>query len=67
MSTVFAFDLDGTLTTVEVLPVIANELDLMEEMRTLTEITLSGLITFEASFRLRTAILKSISIKEVQE
>ena len=39
----------------------------MEEMRTLTEITLSGLITFEASFRLRTAILKSISIKEVQE
>ena len=67
MSTIFAFDLDGTLTTAEVLPVIANELGLMDEMRTLTEITLAGLITFEASFRLRIAILKSIPISQVQE
>ncbi len=67
MSTIFAFDLDGTLTTAEILPVIANELGLMDEMRTLTELTLAGLVTFEASFRLRIAILKSIPITQVQE
>jgi HAD superfamily phosphoserine phosphatase-like hydrolase len=67
MRTIFAFDLDGTLTEAEVLPVIANELGLMDEMKSLTEITLSGLITFEASFRLRIAILKSIPVSKVQE
>lgn len=67
MKTFFAFDLDGTLTEVEVLPVIANELGLMDEMKSLTELTLAGQISFETSFRLRIAILKSIPISKVQE
>lgn len=67
MSTVFCFDLDGTVTMAEILPVIAGELGLTEEMRTLTDLTLAGALSFEASFRLRVAILKSVPLRTVQE
>src|SRR5690606_1394817 len=67
MSTHFAFDLDGTVTTAEMLPIIASALDLQNEMRLLTELTLNGTIGFEESFRLRCAILRSIPIDTVQE
>jgi len=67
MSTVYAFDLDGTITTQEILPLIASELGLQEEMKTLTELTLKGVIPFEASFRLRCAILRSVPISVVRE
>ena len=66
MTTAFAFDLDGTVTKQEVLPVIAIELGLQPEMRTLTELTMNGTISFEDSFRLRCAILRSIPISVVQ-
>ncbi|CAM3366838.1 Haloacid dehalogenase [Bordetella sputigena] len=66
MSTHFAFDLDGTVTTQELLPAIANHLGLRNEMRLLTELTLSGHIDFESSFRLRCAILQSVPISDVQ-
>ncbi|RQO49205.1 HAD family hydrolase [Variovorax sp. KBW07] len=67
MTTHFAFDLDGTITTQELLPLIASELDLLSEMRLLTRLTLDGTIGFEESFRLRCAILQSIPISDVQE
>ncbi|MHB8872548.1 MAG: HAD-IB family phosphatase [Myxococcaceae bacterium] len=67
MKTAFAFDLDGTLTTVELLPLIAGELGLQSEMQVLTELTLNGTIRFEDSFRLRCAILRSIPISVVRE
>jgi phosphoserine phosphatase len=60
MSTCFVFDLDGTVTTEEILPILATELALEEELRLLTNLTLSGAIPFESSFRLRFALLKSI-------
>lgn len=63
----FAFDLDGTVTKVETLPVLAAELDLVEAMRLLTELTLSGQIPFEQSFRLRYFILRNIPLKKIQE
>ncbi|MEQ1602947.1 MAG: HAD-IB family phosphatase [Methylophilaceae bacterium] len=66
MNTCFAFDLDGTVTRQELLPLIAGALDLEKEMRLLTQLTIQGLIPFEDSFRLRCACLKSASIKEVQ-
>ena len=64
---VFAFDLDGTVTTREILPVLAQELGLAEEMAFLTSLTLKGILNFEASFKLRFAILRSIPVKRVQE
>ena len=66
MTTAFAFDLDGTVTTEELLPRIASELDLMHEMSILTELTLSGRIPFEESFRLRCAILRQVPISRVR-
>lgn len=64
---VFAFDLDGTITTKEILPILAQELGLAEEMGLLTRLTLDGTLDFAASFRLRFAILRSIPVARVQE
>ncbi len=65
--TVFAFDLDGTVTQQEVLPVLACELGLAAEMALLTRLTLDGTLDFESSFRLRFAILRSIPVERVRE
>ncbi|MEY3122008.1 MAG: hypothetical protein RI993_833 [Pseudomonadota bacterium] len=65
MNTCFAFDLDGTVTQQELLPLIASALDLEKEMRLLTKLTINGVIPFEDSFRLRCACLKSVPIDEV--
>ena len=62
----FAFDLDGTVTKVETLPLLAKELELADEMRLLTDLTLSGQISFEKSFRLRYLILRNIPLKKIQ-
>lgn len=64
--TAFVFDLDGTVTRQELLPIIATQLGVSSEMRLLTELTLNGSIPFEDSFRLRCAILKSVPISEVR-
>ena len=63
----FAFDLDGTVTKVETLPILAAELGLSEEMKLLTELTLSGQIPFEKSFRLRYLVLRNIPLKKIRE
>jgi len=61
----FCFDLDGTLTTTEILPCIAAELGVSEELATLTRVTMEGLITFEESLRLRCAILGQVPCERV--
>ena len=66
MNTAFALDLDGTVTREEILPVIAAELGLEAEMRTLTDLNLSSAISFEDPFRLRCAILRAVPISEVR-
>ena len=63
----FAFDLDGTVTKVETLPLLAEELDLSDEMKLLTDLTLSGKIPFEKSFRMRYLILRNIPLKRIRE
>lgn len=67
MRTAFCFDLDGTISSREILPAIASELGLAEEMTLLTSLTLRGLIPFESSFRLRCSILKQVPVSRVRE
>lgn len=63
--TAFCFDLDGTVTRKEVLPIIASELGLAEEIGFLTEMTIRGQIPFEMSFRLRCRLLAEIEVDTV--
>ena len=65
MKKIYAFDLDGTVTKVETLPLLARELNLENEMKLLTDLTLSGKISFEKSFKLRYLILKNIPQKKI--
>lgn len=62
----FAFDLDGTITKKEVLPIIAKEVGIEEEMAILTKRTMDGEIPFDQSFTHRVNMLKSIPISRVQ-
>ena len=64
--TAFCFDLDGTVTTTEVLPCIASELDVTEEMAILTRATMDGHIPFDSSFRLRCLLLGQIALEKVR-
>jgi phosphoserine phosphatase len=66
-STAFLFDLDGTITSEEVLPLIGRELGLYDEILKLTNETIQGVIPFETSFRIRCELLKSVPIDKVQE
>ncbi len=61
------FDLDGTITKLEILPQIAREIDLFDELSLLTEATIKGIIPFEKSFRLRCRLLRDIPISRVQD
>lgn len=61
------FDLDGTLTTTEILPCIAAELGVAGEIATLTRLTMTGKILFEDSMRLRTLILGQVPLPRVHE
>lgn len=67
MNIAYCFDLDGTLTSTEILPSIAAELGISQEISTLTRLTMEGQISFEESLRLRTAILGRVPIKTVHE
>jgi phosphoserine phosphatase len=64
--TSYAFDLDGTITQQEILPLIATELGLKDEIGLLTKLTIEGIIPFEDSFRLRCAVLRSVPVSTVQ-
>ena len=67
MKTAYCFDLDGTLSTTEILPCLASELGVADEIATLTRATMDGHIGFEASFRLRCLILNRIPLSRVHE
>lgn len=63
----FGFDLDGTITRKEILPLIAREVNLYDEISMLTEATIQGIIPFEKSFRLRCRLLKEVPVSTVSE
>lgn len=65
-STAFCFDMDGTITKAELLPCIASELGIADEMAILTKATMDGHIEFEPSFRLRCLLLGQIDPQVVQ-
>src|SRR5690606_12865492 len=52
--------------SVEILPCIAAEIGVSEEVATLTRITMEGLLTFEESLRLRVAILGQVPLPTIQ-
>lgn len=64
--TAFCFDLDGTITKEELLPCIASELGISDEMAVLTKATMEGHIEFEPSFRLRCLLLGQINPQIVE-
>ena len=64
--TIFAFDLDGTVTKEETLPILAGELGLSMEMARLTRRTMEGEVDFAESFRLRFQILREIPLARIQ-
>ncbi len=67
MKTAICFDLDGTITKQEILPLIAREIDLEEEISVLTDATIQGHIPFQKSFKLRCRLLDSVPISRVKE
>lgn len=67
MKTAFCFDMDGTLTKTEVLPLIAREVGIESEISVLTKATIEGLLPFEQSFNLRVKLLADCPIARVSD
>lgn len=67
MKTAFCFDLDGTLTKNEILPILSKEVGLFDEISALTIATVKGVLPFKKSFLLRCRLLDGIKISRVQE
>lgn len=65
--TLFMFDLDGTVTSEEILPLIAKEADLYDEISALTEATIKGIIPFDNSFKLRCKLLSDVPLSKVHK
>ena len=60
----FLFDLDGTVTSAETLPIIASHFDCKAEIAELTKRTVQGNIPFIESFIRRVNILGNYSVEE---
>lgn len=63
----FLFDLDGTVTSQETLPVIANYFHCQEEIANLTKRTVAGNVPFVESFIRRVNILGKYSVSETSK
>lgn len=62
----FLFDLDATITKKEILPEIAEEINLFEEMNEMTKLAMENNIPFYESFSKRVELLRDISVETVQ-
>lgn len=62
----YLFDLDGTVTTEEILPRIARAIGVEDRIAELTRLTIQGSIPFEYSLRQRVDILNVSSVQEVR-
>lgn len=63
----FLFDLDGTVTSAETLPVIADHFNCVEQISELTARTVQGNVPFIESFIRRVNILGGYSVRETSE
>lgn len=61
----FIFDLDGTITAEETLPVIAKHFNIEAQIKKITIETIQGIIPFEESFKHRVSILGKLPVSEV--
>ena len=61
----FVFDLDGTVTKQETLPLIAKHFGVEEEIETLTRETVKGNVPFIESFIKRVFILGKLPVSEI--
>lgn len=61
------FDLDSTITRQEILPTIAREAGVYEQMSALTESSMRGEVPFKQSFLQRVELLKNIPVSQVQD
>lgn len=66
-STHFIFDLDGTITREETLPIIAQHFGVTAEIEALTQKTVQGNIPFIESFIRRIYILGKLPVREVAQ
>ncbi len=67
MNSIFLFDLDGTITRNELLPLIGEKIGLFAELTKLTDDTMQGLIPFDQSFKKRVTMLNQIKLADIQE
>lgn len=65
--TKFIFDLDGTVTSEETLPLMANHFNVEEEIENLTKETIQGNIPFVESFIRRVFILGKLPVTDVAD
>lgn len=63
--TKFIFDLDGTITKQEMLPLISKHFNLQKEIDSLTKETIQGNIPFIESFIRRVYILSNLPVNEI--
>lgn len=63
----FIFDLDGTITLKETLPIISNHFKIKHKIDKLTEQTIKGDIPFVESFIKRVHILGDLPVSEINE
>ena len=63
----FLFDLDGTITLEELLPRVAREIGVWDEIDELTKQTIAGDIPFEASLRHRVNILNRAKVSRIRK
>jgi len=61
----FIFDLDGTITSEETLPIISKHFGIEKDIKDLTEKTVQGNIPFIESFIKRVHILGKLSVSEI--
>ena len=61
----FLFDLDGTLTLKETLPVIAEHFGIEEQIIPLTRQTVQGTVPFDEGFMRRVDILRQFPVSEI--
>lgn len=63
----FLFDLDGTITQNETLPIIAQHFGVNDQIEELTNRTVQGNVPFIESFICRVNILSKFSVSEISE
>lgn len=66
MKPLFVFDLDSTITSCELLPLIAEHAGMGGKMARLTEAAMQGRVPFEQDFRNRVALLEALPLSRVR-